>query len=828
MSDSFIRHQPSISEHQKMMFAQAQAEYDIIIIGSGPAGLSAAAHAKKLNAKHVLLESKTYLADTIFKFQKGKHVMAEPGILPLRSDLPFGAGLREKVIENWNKGIVENQVNVAYGKAVTHIQKDEESTTFTVQCEDGSTFTSRSVILGIGLQGNLRKLGVPGENLNQVQYTLTDPDEYKNETIIVVGAGDAGIENALALMPHNNVVIMNRQAEFAMCKEGNRSLITNAEKAGKIQVCYTANTVKVEETGSEPPLNFTYSGNDGDVTIPCHRVIARLGAIPPRKLVESFGIQFPNQNPTSVPVLSEKYESNVPGLFIVGALGGYPLIKQAMNQGYEVVETILGRAIEPVDEPLLKEKIKKWKAQSTTSEALDLVFKRVPLFQALSKLQLREFVLESQIHTPKENDLVFKKLDYTNTFFSIIEGEVKIEIEKEDGSHNYITLKEGAFFGEMGLISGRRRSATVLAGKNCALIETPRTAMLRLIAGVDDVRQQIDNAFLRNAIYTYIGPMLDEKTVNQLIECGVEKKQFKTNQVLFSEGEEPDGLYLIRSGSVAVSKMAGNKSQILSYVSAGNYVGEMALVNDTTRVATVTATTPTEVLILKAESFKEQLRLNPAWQASIKRVMTDRIRSNVAQENNGSKNTDVIQFLLNQGVGGASDVLIIDESLCVQCNNCETACAETHNGVSRLKREAGPSFANFHLPVACRHCENPSCMKDCPPDAIRRGKDGEVTISDACIGCGNCERNCPYEVIQMAVQKPPQRGGNLLWLLFGLGKAPGERAPEYDPDAQKKAVKCDLCKGQSGGPACVRACPTGAANRMSPEKILKPIQFADQ
>jgi Fe-S-cluster-containing hydrogenase component 2 len=75
----------------------------------------------------------------------------------------------------------------------------------------------------------------------------------------------------------------------------------------------------------------------------------------------------------------------------------------------------------------------------------------------------------------------------------------------------------------------------------------------------------------------------------------------------------------------------------------------------------------------------------------------------------------------------------------------------------------------------------------------------------------------------MAVQKPPQKGANLMWLLFGIGKAPGERAPEYDPDAQKKAVKCDLCKGQDGGPACVRACPTGAANRMSPEKILNPI-----
>lgn len=111
-------------------------------------------------------------------------------------------------------------------------------------------------------------------------------------------------------------------------------------------------------------------------------------------------------------------------------------------------------------------------------------------------------------------------------------------------------------------------------------------------------------------------------------------------------------------------------------------------------------------------------------------------------------------------------------------------------------------------------------MKDCPPDAIRRSEAGEVVISDACIGCGNCERNCPYGVIQLQVQKPPKPGGLLSWLLFGLGSAPGKRAPDYDPEATKKAVKCDLCRGMDGGPNCVKACPTGAAVRVSPEKII--------
>ena len=111
-------------------------------------------------------------------------------------------------------------------------------------------------------------------------------------------------------------------------------------------------------------------------------------------------------------------------------------------------------------------------------------------------------------------------------------------------------------------------------------------------------------------------------------------------------------------------------------------------------------------------------------------------------------------------------------------------------------------------------------MKDCPPDAIRRAPNGEVYIQESCIGCGNCERNCPYDVIQMA--SASEDASNLVsWLLTGSGPAPGERQPVADTNSPKKAVKCDMCKDLSGGPACVRACPTGAALRISPAEFGK-------
>jgi Fe-S-cluster-containing hydrogenase component 2 len=184
-------------------------------------------------------------------------------------------------------------------------------------------------------------------------------------------------------------------------------------------------------------------------------------------------------------------------------------------------------------------------------------------------------------------------------------------------------------------------------------------------------------------------------------------------------------------------------------------------------------------------------------------------------------------------LGEATDVLLIDETLCVGCDNCEKACADSHEGLSRLDREAGKTFANLHVPTSCRHCEHPHCMADCPPNAIHRGPDGEVFINDTCIGCGNCQRNCPYGVIRMD-KVPPKKPSLMSWLFFGSGPGPGEppykwskKNTKYTGDPaidesldRKKAIKCDMCAGIDGGPACVRACPTGAAIRVAPDEFL--------
>src|SRR5262249_24357569 len=133
-------------------------------------------------------------------------------------------------------------------------------------------------------------------------------------------------------------------------------------------------------------------------------------------------------------------------------------------------------------------------------------------------------------------------------------------------------------------------------------------------------------------------------------------------------------------------------------------------------------------------------------------------------------------------------------------------------GGSRLDRKGGKFFAAVQIPISCRHCENPLCMTDCPPDALTRNHDGEVFIKDVCIGCGNCVTNCPYGVPKLIQQKPAKFD---FWAWIGLRK---------QEEGRTKAAICDLCSTLPRGPACVRACPTGAAARINPIELAEMMR----
>ena len=804
------------------------ARVRIAIVGSGPAGLSAAARAAELGISHVLLEKADHLCDTIYKYQKGKHVMATPAMLVLRSDLAFDAGKREGILGTWDSQAAERKINVRRDSDVTAITGEKGS--FTLALKDGDTVEAETVVLAIGTQGNPNLMRCPGGDLPHIQYQLNDPGEYVDEHITVIGAGDAGIENALGLAAdpaqRNAVTILNRAADFARTKEANVKLLTEAASAGRITIRNETSVAEVR-TGE-----LVLDTRDGQETIRCDRVIARMGSAAPRGFVEACGIEFASPDREAFPVLSPTFESTKPGIHVIGALAGYPLIKHCLNQGYDVIEFINGnKALKPADEPILAAKFASLDAKRTVDEWLALLGKNVSIFNELSPLQLRELMLDSEVRSFGPGEVVFERNAPGSSLFAIAEGSVAVEVNKDDPSQT-VPIEQGSIFGEVGLISGRRRGATIRAAESTVVIELSRNAALKLMVTAPGAARAVARISIERQVLQMFGSGLSKADVSELV-AGAEVLTARAGETVLAEGDEGNDIYIIRRGSMIVEKLVGGKPVFLSYLPAGSYVGEMALIDGGRRTATVKAAIRSELIRLPGDAFAQLLARKPELLRKAQADMAARRDINAFIEGRKDNFSGVVdmysqtaQFLIDNGIGEATDVLLIDETLCVGCDNCEKACADSHDGLSRLNREAGRTYAHLHVPTSCRHCEHPHCMADCPPNAIKRGPDGEVVIDDTCIGCGNCERNCPYGVIRMD-SVPPPKPSLLNWLLFGSGPGPGEPSKKWrkkqiveGAEQPKKAIKCDMCSGIEGGPACVRACPTGAAIRVSPEGFL--------
>ncbi|OYX62400.1 MAG: oxidoreductase [Novosphingobium sp. 32-60-15] len=844
--------------------------FKVAIIGSGPAGMSAAGRAAQLGLAHVLLEKTDHLSDTIYKYQKGKHVMATPSQLILRSDQEFDAGKKEDILDKWNRRTAELGVNVKFNADVKSIKgtgpaiegsvqkivtraRDGTSTTTEVQryappyaitLTNGETVMAETVVLAIGTQGNPNLMRCPGGDLPHVTYQLDDPYAVLDQHIIVIGTGDAGIENARGLVEDaaqgNTVTVLNRSTKstnvresFATAKEPNAKALVEDDAAGKLTIRYETETKAVE------PGWITLSTRDGEERIRCDRIIARIGSAPPRAFVEGCGIEFASADRLAFPTLSPQFESTAPGIFVIGALAGYPLIKHCMNQGHDVVEFINGNtSLKPADEPLLEAKFAGLPGKRSVNEWLEFLQKNVGILQGMTTLQLREFMLDSEARGYAAGDVVFERNDPGSSLFAIASGSVHVRIDPADPS-KVIPIPSGTIFGEVGLISGRRRGATIVAAEDTVCVEISRNAALKLQSQVPTARRAIERISTERQILQMFGSGLTSADVAEVVETA-KIVSVRAGDAIIKEGDEDKDIYVIRVGSMIVEKEVGGKPVFLSYLPAGSYVGEMALIDGGRRTATVRAAIKSEVIKIDGEAFGRVLAAKPALLERARKDMEVRRATNAFIESKKDSFSGIVdlyseqaKFLVSQGLGEATDVLLIDERLCVGCDNCEKACADSHDGLSRLDREAGKSFAHLHVPTSCRHCEHPHCMADCPPNAIKRGPDGEVFINDTCIGCGNCQRNCPYGVIRMD-KVPPKKPSLLSWLFFGSGPGPGE--PPYkwskkntkytgDPAVdelldRKKAIKCDMCAGIEGGPSCVRACPTGAAIRVSPDEFL--------
>lgn len=287
---------------------------------------------------------------------------------------------------------------------------------------------------------------------------------------------------------------------------------------------------------------------------------------------------------------------------------------------------------------------------------------------------------------------------------------------------------------------------------------------------------------------------------------GAEFRRIAAGETIVAEGDTAAAFYIIRLGTVRVFTTAGGGEQVLRLLSAGDYFGEAALLADRpgVRTATVAALDPVELVRVPGPVFRNLCDRFPALREGLQAAARPAVPGV-----QGTPPPAVLRDYVRQGLYQGQKLLVLDLKSCTRCDECTRACADSHDGNARLLRE-GLRFGDFLVATSCRSCHKPYCMEGCPVDAIhRRGNHLEVIIENHCIGCGLCEKNCPYGAIHMVPRGTPN--------------AAAADLPGGDPHltAARRAVNCDLCNGDE--PYCVQACPHEAAYRKTGPALLDEI-----
>jgi thioredoxin reductase (NADPH) len=220
------------------------ANYDLVIVGAGPAGISASLAAKQHNLKSILLEQDT-LGGTVFTFPRAKIVMTSPMDLPLHGKVKFYQTSKSELLELWKTVLDKNNISIKEKTKVESIVS--ENGHFKINTLSGEQYTSKAVLLSIGRRGTPRKLNVPGEDSEKVAYRLLEPENIEGKNILVVGGGDSAIESALLLADNNKVTLSYRSEAFSRIKPMNSSRINDAIANGLIDVKFGSNVISIDK-----------------------------------------------------------------------------------------------------------------------------------------------------------------------------------------------------------------------------------------------------------------------------------------------------------------------------------------------------------------------------------------------------------------------------------------------------------------------------------------------------------------------------------------------------------------------------------------------------
>jgi len=262
-----------------------QADYDVLIVGCGPAGLSAGLSAIHHKLRYKIIEQEDSLGGTVYHYPRQKIAMTAPVELDLIGKIKFNEVQKEVLLKFWNDVVAKTNLQISFHERMEAVER--QNGCFVVRTNRGS-HTAANVLLTMGRRGTPRKLEVPGEESPKVAYRLIDAAQYAGQAVLVVGGGDSALEAAIAISQEkgSDVILSYRSSAFSRVKQKNRMLLEQQEKAGCLRIMLNSTVKSIHERDVEIEQDGVLQRYRNDAVIVC------AGGLLPTPLLQKIGIQF--------------------------------------------------------------------------------------------------------------------------------------------------------------------------------------------------------------------------------------------------------------------------------------------------------------------------------------------------------------------------------------------------------------------------------------------------------------------------------------------------------------------------------------------------------